>query len=157
MTFEELCNAHGAGGASNCKHPPGPFNTGDLAGMSKFITDLKAYMDSTNPEWDCTLLVRSPRRQDGTHALSHWEHIRDMTVDPNTGAATITTTDGLNQGGGRHDRIPADPGQNTWQFTPGQNGRLTGGTPLARRTARRGGWANNITTVSYVCCSKPAQ
>jgi hypothetical protein len=157
MTFRELREAHASGGASNCKQPPGPFKTGDAAAMKKLIKDLAAYVNSTKPDWDCTLLVRSSKLANGTYRLSHWEHVKSMKVDPDTGTATVTTTDGLNQGRGNHRRIPAVPGDNTWELTPGQKGRLAGGTRTARRLAARGGWGNDVTTVSYVCCSAPAE
>ena len=39
----------------------------------------------------------------------------------------------------------------------GKKGKLATGTRTARRLAARGRWGNNVATVSYVCCSAPAE
>lgn len=158
MTFPELREAHAVGGVSKCKHPGDKngahFQTGPKASLHNFNSLLK-FVKNGKPAWDCTLLVRSSIKK-GRYKLSHWEHITDMSVKG--GKVTINSTNGFNQGNGNHANIPASPGTNTWEFTPGgtPSGRLSRSTdPAIVGMARRGGWQDDIAHVSYVCCTAP--
>lgn len=159
MTFRELRDAHAHGGASECRQLPGNgVPTNSRQGMELFWRNLSDFKNHPTEQWDCTLMVRSPRRADGTYALSHFEHVRAVRVARDNRSCEIDTTNGLDQGSGRHDRIPQDPGVNTWKFEP--MGRPTGKLDRStRRDVERGadreGWRNNVGTVNYVCCKVP--
>ncbi len=138
-----------------CKHLPGMgVPTKSVQGMKKFMTELHGYMSDKKNKWDCTLMIRSPRKRDGSYALSHFEHVTKTSLK--AGKLDVTTMNGLDQGSGHHGRIPKAPGTNHWKFTAGNKGKLSSSSRTdVERGAKKEGWKNNITSVNYVCCREP--
>ncbi len=159
MTFKELAQAHAHGGASTCKQLPGNgVPTNSRQGMELFWSNLNKMKNHPREDWDCTLMVRSRKKRDGTYALSHFEHVKAVRVARDNKSCEVDTTNGFNQGNGNHGRIPQNPGMNTWKFEP--MGRTKGSLktstrPQNLRVATKEGWRNGVAFVNYVCCRVP--
>ena len=118
MTEKELIKVHKAAGAKVCK-ASGRFKTNNPSGLSRFNQSLSRFVNDRNKTWDCSLFVRSKKKNRFT--LAHVEHVTGMTTQPVRNSrfvkAKIATLNGLDQGN-QKTTIPQSAGSNTWDSNP---------------------------------------
>lgn len=151
MTLRRLQRLHEAAGATTCRMPGGAgFDTSNRGGLERFNRELSGYVNDPNATWDCTLFVRT--RRHGKDILAHLEHVSSVTMSG--GTASIRTVNGFEQGN-QADRVPVNPGENTWESTPVGTPpfSLTGSTARNRDDLVRG--IPNVGLVNYLCCRRP--
>ena len=151
MTTGRLRKLHEAAGATDCRLPGGVgFATDDRQALARFNRELSALVNDPTSTWDCTLFVRT--RQNGKDILAHFEHI--TSVSTSGGKTSIGTVNGFDQGN-QKDKVPVNPGQNTWTSDPGGDPpfSLTGSTAKDQKDLVAG--TPNVGLVNYLCCRRP--